>query len=196
MKWHGTLALLLLTVAAGAYVSLVELKRPSPERQAQLEQEIVDLPADRITALDVTSPSGSVTLERQQQAWLITKPVPGRADEQLVSRILMNLSPLRSDRTLAGLPRPSPTPSKRGEPNAPPSKSAFGLEPPKASLQVHAGPRIVSLYFGEATAVGTKRYAMMEGSPRIYTVDGELFDLLNQPAESYRSRAVDSPNTR
>ena len=180
MKWKSTLALLLLTIAAGAYVSLIDLRRPSSERQAQLAHEIVDLLPSQATALEIASPSGRVSLERREEVWRLTRPVDGPADAALVYKILMSLNPLRSERTLTG---PSPA-------------SAFGLEPPTASLQARAGPRIISLYFGEATAVGTQRYARVEGSPAVYTIDGELFDLLNQPVESYRSRAVDSPNTR
>lgn len=176
MKWPSTLALLMLTVAVGAYVSLVELKRTSPERHAQLTHEVADLPFSRITVLDIVSPAGSVTLERQQDAWRVTAPITAPADEVLVARILMHMSPLYAARTLSG------------SPDHPLTKSEFGLEPPKASLRAQAGTQLVSLHIGDQTAVGTQRYAMLEGSPNIYTINGELFDLLTRAVESGAAR--------
>lgn len=175
MKWKTTLLLLLLTVGAGAYVSLHELKQPDPEERGRLANRVLNLNPDDVIGLIVTSPHGEVTLQRMSGAWKLTSPRPLRADASRISSVLNQLNPLEAEQVLR------PTTQR---PLAP---AEYGLQSPGATLTVITANGATKLLFGEATAVGANRYLSVEGAPNTCVVSASLFDLLNQPLEAFRS---------
>ena len=69
MKWKTTLALLVLTVGVGAYVSLYELKQPLPEERQRLAARILHVLPDEVTSLAVELPHAKVTLNKDGETW-------------------------------------------------------------------------------------------------------------------------------
>ncbi|MBI3324912.1 MAG: DUF4340 domain-containing protein [Candidatus Omnitrophica bacterium] len=175
MRWRTTLVLLILTVGLGAYVSLVELKRPTPQEQAVQAKQVVRIPAETVTRLDATFPQLAATLERHG-AWRLISPIQARADEALVERILNQLEPLTADRMLEAK-RDKPLPLKE-----------FGLDPPKGTLSVTGSSKPISLLFGEKTPAANRRYMKRADSSAVAVVAAGLFDTLDLPLSSYRSR--------
>lgn len=189
MKWKTTLLLLLLTVGAGAYVSLHELKQPDQEERGRLANRVLNLNPDDVIGLIVTSPHGEVTLQRMSNVWKLippptslvgglTSPRPLRADASRISSVLNQLNPLEAEQVLR------PTTQR---PLAP---AEYGLQSPGATLTVITANGATKLLFGEATAVGANRYLSVEGAPNTCVacvVSASLFDLLNQPLEAFRS---------
>jgi len=142
MRWKSTLVLLVLTVGLGAYVSLVELRRPTADQQRARARHLVRVSPETVTRLEVTFPQAALVLERHG-AWRLVSPVQARADGSLIDRILNQLDPFSAERLL------EPAPDR------PLALTDFGLEPPKAALGVTSDSGTVSLLFGEKTAVGT-----------------------------------------
>ena len=94
MKWKTTLALLILTVAVGAYVSLYELKQPTAEQRERLAQQVVNIPPKTVTRLRIELPKTTVTVERAKNAWQLTELLHARAEAALINQILAELNPL------------------------------------------------------------------------------------------------------
>lgn len=177
MKWKTTLLLLLLTVGVGAYVSLYELKQPTPEERSRLANQVLNLNPDDATGLIVTSPHGHVTLQRMSSAWQLIPPTPPnlRADASLISRVLNQLNPLEAEQVLQ---------STAQRPLAP---ADYGLQSPGATLTIITAKGMTKLLFGDPTAVGLNRYLSVEGAPTMFVVGDSLFELLDQPLEAFRS---------
>ena len=175
MKWKTTLLLLLLTVGVGAYVSLHELKQPTPEERSRLANRVVNLNPEEVTGLLVTAPKGTVTLQRISNVWQVVSPRRLRAEAPLVSRILNHLNPLEAEHVL------------RQTTERPLAPADYGLQSPAATLTVITADRTMKLLFGDATAVGANRYLSMEGTPVLYVVSASLVELLVQPLDAFRS---------
>lgn len=178
MKWKTTLVLLLLTVGTGAYVSLYELKQPSPERRLQLSKEVVRVNPEDVTRLLVAFPQASATFEHGANTWTLLGPRTLRAEDSLISQALNQLSPLESEHVL------SPTPER------PLKLEDYGLDPPRAALTILTARGATKLLFGDPTAVGANRYVAVEGSPNVFVASASLFDALNQPLEAFRSHEL------
>jgi hypothetical protein len=178
MRWKTTLVLLIATVALGAYVSLVELKRPSPEQQKRLETQVARVLPDDATAMTIASGSDTISLERVDGRWRMRAPKDSRADEEMIRRILNLLSPLDASRVL------------HGSADKPLKLADFGLEPPKVTVTVTSSDKPIALAFGEPTAVGSQHYVRRVNEPQVYTVPDGLLELLTQPVDAYRSREL------
>lgn len=179
MKWKTTVVLLVVTIAVGAYVSLYELKQPTPQRREELANQVVQIPAEDVTALAVELPKGKVALARQDGLWRLASPLQARADESLIRRALSELDPLTAERVLEGTPQ------------KPLALAEFGLAPPRGTITVTMKDgKTTTVWLGEPTPVESNRYAALPGSPKIFIVSHDLFDELNQPADAYRSREL------
>jgi len=179
MRWNSTVALLLITVGLGAYVSLHELRLPPREESETRSRRIVDVPPDDVTEISVKWPAVSATLKRVDGDWQLTAPLSVPADPTHVDRLLRQLGPLDAERVLK-FPK-----------DMPPKLSEFGLDPPVGTitLTLRSGPPI-TLLFGEATALGENQYAKAVDSPNIFIVHTGNRLLLDQPIEAYRSHDV------
>ncbi len=173
MRWKTTLVLLVITVGAGAYVSLYELKQPTPDEREWRSRQVLALAPASVTRLELAMPQAAVTLTREGAAWRLA-PAQVRADLDLVERLLRGVNPLMAERVLTA------------SAEQPLDLKAFGLDPPAGRLTVHAGGEPTVLLLGETTAVNDNRYLQVAGRPEVFVVPPALFDDANQPVEAFR----------
>jgi len=178
MGWKTTVALLILTVGIGAYVALVELKRPTLEEQEALAKQAVQISPEEVTGLLVEWPSTTATLERKNGSWRLVSPLAVRAEESLVFRVLNEVDPLEAERVL------------EGSEEKPLVLADYGLEPPVGTLTILTGSRATKLLFGESTAIGDHRYVKLPDSPKVFVVSARLFEALNNPLDAFRSHEL------
>ena len=172
MRGTTTLVLVVTTIGLGAYVSLVELRRPTPQQREDLARQLLDLDPDAVQEIGLALPAGSLTLTREADGpWRIA-PEGFRADGALVDRLLADVAPLRVERTLASA--------------SPLDPASFGLAPPEGTLTFVAGGARHTLLLGQPTAVGNWRYLKRPDSPDIHTVSPALFDDANRSPAAYR----------
>ncbi len=173
MRWKTTLVLLLVTVGIGAYVSLYELKQPTPEEREQLAKQVVQVDPSSVFQLVLDLPQAKVTLTRDDAAWKLA-PKNVRANTELIEQILYQLSPLRAERVLSA------------KPNAPLDLKTFGLDPAIGWLSIIAGGSPVTLLIGEVTALPSHRYLKLSNRPEVFIVSSSLFDLANVAPDTFR----------
>lgn len=170
MNARGTLALLVVALALGAYVWLVEIR--GGERKAEAEaaaRVIFALEPASASALElVTSEGGEAVLVREdagvredgapaKPTWKLTAPVAYPADADAVERALRALEKLASTATIDARPA---------------DLEPFGLGAARKRVAVKAGegePR--TLYLGGDTPVGGGRYVELANDPnRLFVV--------------------------
>lgn len=174
MRWKTTVLLLVVTIGIGAYVSLYELKQPSPEMRQDLAKRVLNVNSDDIQRIAVHGPQADVVLIRAGAAWQLETP-PVRADGGLADSLVNEAAWLTAERTLSGTPA------------QPPDPKMYGLDPPSARLAVTTQDgKNIALLFGEPTAVGSSRYLKRIDRPDIFVVASSLYEQLDQPTETFR----------
>ena len=188
MKWKTTLALLVLAIGLGAYVSLYDLKQPTSEQQERLSKEILRFPSDSVTQVVIELPQTNATLIREGAVWRLVlrqaqdSPQKARADTIVIERILRNLDPLEAEHRL---------PATADRPLDP---KTFGLNPPVGRITLIAQDTPTTLLIGEATPVSPNRYLQVSGRPDIFVISPQLFSDANQPVEAFRDRQLIRPD--
>lgn len=173
MRWKTTVLLLVVTVGIGAYISLYELRQPTPEEREQLAKEVVSLPRESVTQLTLDLPAVKATLTHDGTAWRLA-PGGVRAYEELVNGVLRHANPLRAERVLTA------------STEHPLDLKAYGLDPPVGRITLLSRGVPTTLLIGETTAVNDNRYLQVAGRPEVFVVPGGVLDDANQPIESFR----------
>ncbi len=177
MRWKTTLILLTATIGIGAYISLYEIRQPSPEEREHRAKRVLAVDPSTVTALTLDLPQAKVALTRNGDVWTLA-PKGLRADTELIDRIMSSLSPLESERVL------SPSSDHPIDPKA------YGLEPPVGTLSLTANGISTTLFFGETTAVQNNRYLKVASRPEIFVISSELFETANVPTQTFRDPMV------
>ena len=178
MRWKTTLVLLIAAVALGSYVSLYELKQPTPEERHSQRRQVLRIDPDEVEKLLIELPSTRLTLEQHDGRWRCTSPLSARADSAVVWSILDALSPLDAQAAMEDTP------------HSPINRAAYGLAPSQGTLTILSGSQATMLEFGAPSAVGDGRYAALAGTPKVFVIDNELFETLDAPIDAYRSHEL------
>ena len=186
MHWKTTVALLLLTLGIGAYISLYEIRQPPPEERARLSKQVTDLPPESVSRITIELPQSKVTVARERggATWrLEPQPAPPtsdamagrlRADTELIQRLLQHTNPLMAQRILA------PTADQ------PLDLHTFGLEPAVGQITWVSEGHPVTLVVGETTPVGVSRYAKLSDRAEVFVIPPDVVDDANRPPEIFR----------
>lgn len=173
MRWKTTLILLLAVIVAGAYVSLVELKRPTSREKERLRRQVIAINPQEVTQIAVDLPLVKGTFTREGQSWKLA-PKNVRANTPLITSLLGEASPLYADRVLSS-PRGGEFQLKD-----------FGLDPAVGWTSVAMKNGITTLFFGDAAPVGGGRYVKVSGRPEVFIVPQAVFEQINQKLDVYR----------
>ncbi len=173
---HGktTLALLTVTVAVGAYLSLYEIRQPPPEERAERAKRILNLSPETVTRIALELPQVQATLRRDGTTWRID-PGGGRADPNLAEQLVELATSLTAQRALA------PSPERPLD-----EMQSYGLSPAIGRITLVAGETPVTLLIGETTPIRDNRYVRVADRPELFIVPSRLFDLANKPAEAFQ----------
>jgi len=161
-------AAIVVTIVFLLLVSYLVLVGPGGrEAVAPTQQvELLALQPSEIRTVRVSSPEGSVTLTKtEEEAWHISAPITGEADQQQVTQAIEGLTTLNIVRSLPLLEA-----SKTAE---------FGLEPAEFTVDITTSDgSTVSVEVGSHNPDGTKRYVRLSNEKEIRLVYSYELDKL------------------
>jgi hypothetical protein len=152
-----TAVVALLAGALGAYVFLVENKKPA-DKDEKKKEKVFALDKAKARELSLQPSAGeAVTLKKDGDKWKLTVPREAPADANEVDSVLTALEGLEQDEVV--------------DENAADLK-AFGLASPKTSISVvqEGKPQPETLLLGEKTPDGGAIYAKTPARPRVFTI--------------------------
>src|SRR5215472_13620276 len=161
MKGRGLLAAAIVLAALGGTLYWSNHRKPSTSSltsAAESSPKILDLtPADVSSITISKTGAAALTLAKNEAGkWQIAAPKPLPADQDSVSSLLSNLSPLNSDRLL--------------EEKAP-DLNAYGLAKPAVEISItEKNGKSAELLLGDDTPMGSGAYAALKGDPRVFIV--------------------------
>lgn len=172
MRWKSTVALLLITIGVGAYISLYEIKQPSKTLQKRLAKQIIALDAESISHIRIESPEINDSFTLEASGWRRDSD-QRRASFDMIDEILSHLHDLKSKRTLSATADESL------------DLETFGLTPPAASLLVTHDDQNTLLRLGSPTPIHENRYLSIESKPEVFVISNSLFESMNKPTDSF-----------
>jgi len=136
--------------------------------------------AEHPTAIRFETPGFSVALRRSSARWLLAPPAAGRADAGRVDLAL--------DTVLRAAVRDRVTPRQREARGL--GLGPFGLEAPRARIELEGEGWSAGVSVGNDTPDGTGVYAALDGRGDVVVVDRALLDLIPASLDDLRDRSV------
>jgi hypothetical protein len=139
-------------------------------RDPDATEAIWDLEVEDVAAVTLVRPDATIVLEMLEGVWHVTAPYAARADDERMLELLDSIREI-----------------ERGTPiQAPGDHAEFGLEPPTATLEVHAaGGAVHRLEIGDEAAVGYQTYARTQ-SGVLVSVRGSHSGIVSEPLRAWR----------
>ena len=161
MKGRGLLAAAIVLAALGGTLYWSNHRKPSTSSvtsAAESSPKILEVTPADVSGITISKTGAPVlTLSKNEAGkWQITAPKPLPADQDSVSSLLSNLSPLNSDRLLE---------EKAADLNA------YGLAKPAVEISItEKNGKSAELLLGDDTPMGSGAYASLKGDPRVFVV--------------------------
>jgi hypothetical protein len=174
---------LLVALALGMFGFIVFYERRNSEDAARAGATAGLLPnfnPASVTSVEITGPTNqSVRVEKTNDAWTLVQPVVYPAHAARVNALLTFFAQLTRTSHISA----QDLTSQRQR------LSAFGLEPPRATVIVQQDAGRIELTIGSRTPVGNQVYVQLVGSDGIYFIDGAILDRLPQAVDDWRDPA-------
>jgi len=148
----------------------------SDERREEAARLLPGLDVPRVEKIEIDGPHGAVALERRGADWRIGRPIDDAADGETVRTLLRALAFAKAETRLG-----------RDEVQGGEEATGFARGV-GATLTLGGATR--ALRVGAAEAPGGRRYAEVAGDDSYAVVPGELFDLLDRPADDLRDKRL------
>jgi hypothetical protein len=173
-KSNIILILVLVLLAISAYF----LTKRSGETSSDITERIMlaDIDTNQITKIFIKNEFDSITLERDGESWLVTKPFRYRSDEDRISIAMMRLADLSVISSVS---------NKREK------LHKFGLDSTGIIVKIYGKQGIISdLIIGNNASNPTEVFARLNGSDEVYLVKGPLRFTFNAPLKDWRNRRI------
>lgn len=161
MKGRGLLIAAVVLAALAGTLYWSNHRKPATSSltsAAESSPKILDVTPADVSGITISKTGTPVlTLSKNEAGkWQITAPKPLPADQDSVSTLLSNLSPLNSDRLLE---------EKAADLNA------YGLAKPAVEISLtEKNRKSEDLLLGDDTPMGSGAYAALKGDPRVFIV--------------------------
>ena len=192
-EFWKTYAAVLVLAGLGAYIYLVELKKPEGG-DAKPKEKVFTLDKAKVGELTIAPAQGeALRLVREGTGWKMTAPSAVSADTAAVDTMISSLESLEIEEVVAD------NATKLGD---------FGLDKPQLSVEALAqgSPQPVKLLLGAKLADGSGVYAKVPASSRVFSVaswtvgsfekkpfDLRDRDLLHVKRENVKSLEISGP---
>lgn len=181
MRLKITLTLLIILLGLLTYIFYIDPWKDGSSLDDQDSNALASLAVD-IDYLRISdnSKSRALTLEKQEDRWMLTEPFRWPANAFAVERILTQLQFLDTKVTFST--------DRLGQAGS--NLAEYGLAPPELTLDFGSGNNRYSIGIGNATAVGKHLYLLSTDRSKIHVVDRSLLDSLSIDLESLRNPRI------
>ncbi|MGA1194195.1 MAG: DUF4340 domain-containing protein [Kiritimatiellia bacterium] len=180
MSWRSTILLMLAVLALGAYLLTTRDQSAQDERTVMAARRAFRFEPERIDSIRIDSPDGLFMLERADASWRLTHPVSAHADIDAVGRIIDTVTSLRWSQVI----------SAREQKELKLSLADYGLDQPRASLELSGGSSNFTLLFGRDTPDGRGIYMKRSDLPDIFVSARDLLAILPSSVIDLRDRRI------
>ena len=179
MRFRGTLILLLICAALGAFVYFYEIKGGEKrEKEKQETSRLWKVESANIQQIDLVTPQEHITAVRKgDKEWKITAPRAVDADSDELNRIAGSAAEITRESVL--------------EANAK-DLARFGLEPPQLTLRVKTKDgKEYEVRYGDNNPTGNSTYAAIPGGKTdVMLVASYTASSFRKKLEDLRNRAI------
>ena len=178
MRFRGTLVLLLICAALGAFVYFYEIKGGEErEKKKQETNRLWKVDSATIQQIDLITPQEHITAVRKgDKEWKITAPRAVDADGDELNRIASSAAEITRESVLEANAR---------------DLARFGLEPPQLTLRIKTKDgKEHEIRYGENNPTGNSAYARLPGSSDVMLVAGYTASTFRKKLDDLRNRAV------
>ena len=156
MKFRNTLGLILIFIALGLYLALVEVPTAKKkDEETRRSKQVIQFKVENVEEFELIKPSGTLKVRRDPKTsrWNIIEPLAVPGADGVINQLLLTLEEARITRVAD---------------EAPKDLAAFGLQDPplKIALRFKTGdPQTVSV--GDASPIGHSTYLQVGGQQRV-----------------------------
>ncbi|MBU0678825.1 MAG: DUF4340 domain-containing protein [Verrucomicrobia bacterium] len=168
MKGKTTFYLLLLVVALGAFIALVERRGVSTDERKERAARAFRIQPETVTYLAIEMGEMSIECQKQEGHWFLTAPFRARADAGVIDRLLSHMSGLTSGEIVTEEDRRGRSLTLRD----------FGLEAPRGQI-VYGDEHVrQTVLIGRDALVGNRLYVKEASGTDILTTETNLLSVL------------------
>jgi hypothetical protein len=180
MNFRTTILLLVVAVAVGITVVIVQRKPEKPPTEPTTEKKLLDIDSADVNSLAVTNSDGTrIALQKSGTGWKLTEPVAAPAKGFEVDDLV---------RALTGL-------QTRGQVD-PSKKASGGLDHPNFIVELGTkSSKTVKLAFGDRSPVGDSLYVLLNDGQKPDVVGNSIYTNLDKPASTYREMRIVSTSS-
>lgn len=178
MKPLRTLLLVVLALGMFAYIALYERHETEPSQAAGTAPMLfANFNPALVASVEVSMLTNqSLRVERTNNTWLLVHPLVYPAHALRVDRLLSIFSQLTRSSHISAQEL-----TAQRQP-----LSAFGLDPPRATVVVQHDLGRLELKIGNRTPLGSQVYVQLVGSDGIYFTDAAVLDRLPRSVDEWR----------
>ncbi len=181
MNGKTTIWLLLMTIALGAYIAIIDREQDSTSERRTAARLAFRFRPETIVSLRVDTPSGLFVLQRNQdQQWRMLNPVDAPADANAVLRLLDAFAAVRWSQVI--------TPEEQRTLGLGPDR--YGFTPPRAAVTFDDDAQAFTVFIGRDAPGRHHVYLKRSDRDDIYTASRDLLMLLPASAQDLRDRRL------
>lgn len=174
MRFRGTLIVMLLAAALGAWVYFHEVRGGAKRahRKAQAES-LLGIDRSAPTAIRVTHTGTVFDLQKRGEVWMLLRPTTAPADPRLIVAYLDTLAAAKRDEHVGG-----------GD------LVRYGLDAPAAVVEIDAGGRTRKLSLGRINPLQTLVYVLVDDDKDVYLTTSSLLTMSLANAFGWRDKRM------
>jgi hypothetical protein len=177
MRFKGTLVLLIIVLALGAYVYFYEIKGGEQREKAkESENQVWKIEEKNIQQIDLISAGEQITALRQGGKWVLTAPRQLDADSDELSHLAGSASNVRREGVV--------------EQNAT-DLAKFGLAPAQSGLKLKTQDgKEYGIDFGSNNPSGNFAYAAIPGQKAVFLIPTNTVEAFKKKLDDLRDHSV------
>jgi Domain of unknown function (DUF4340) len=175
LKYRSTFIYLILAVLLVAFYFYETRKEEEKKTAEETASVLFSIKPEEVTSLVLKSGEQEIRVAKRSGTWEILQPVHSGVDSFALSRLLNQLSGLKSLRLIAESPK---------------DLSVFGLRQPEVTLTFRAADQDISLLIGSISPVEKGYYAAKGGEGKVYLISGDDKRALDRPLIELRDKKL------